>query len=65
MFAEIRISWFLLFILTVSAAAKQHAEDGAVSAPMCLLILAHFLYANACAKGTRPHRGSACLTPRA
>jgi len=51
MFAEIRISWFLLFLLTASAAAWQHKETGAVSASMQFMLLAHFLYANACAKG--------------
>ena len=51
MFAEIRMSWFLLFALTISAAAQQYAEDKVITLPMWLLIFAHFLYANACAKG--------------
>jgi delta24(24(1))-sterol reductase len=50
-FAEIRISWYLLFINTLSCAAQQQATTGSVSGSMYVLILAHFLYANACAKG--------------
>eukprot|EP00762_Andalucia_godoyi_P008661 ANDGO_00445.mRNA.1 Delta(24(24(1)))-sterol reductase len=50
-FAEIRISWYLLFINTVSCASKQYELTGSVSPSMWFLILAHGLYANACAKG--------------
>lgn len=68
LFAEIRISWFLLFINTASCAYTQwHALGIAdrfvavgplfpgvfvprVPLPMLLMLIAHFLYANACAK---------------
>ncbi|RYG46753.1 hypothetical protein EON67_09200, partial [archaeon] len=57
MFAEIRMSWFLLFILTASGAVYRHQQD-LMSNPNAewnqsslFMILAHFLYANACAKG--------------
>jgi delta24(24(1))-sterol reductase len=55
MWAEIRVSWTLLFLLTLSAAAHQYQVYGAVSVPMKFMILAHFLYANAC------HKGEECI----
>ncbi len=51
MWAEIRVSWIALFLLTLSGAAHQYAAYGAVSTPMIFMITAHFLYANACMKG--------------
>eukprot|EP00744_Colponema_vietnamica_P003397 GILI01005210.1.p1 GENE.GILI01005210.1~~GILI01005210.1.p1 ORF type:complete len:531 (-),score=153.42 GILI01005210.1:273-1865(-) len=51
MFAEIRNSWVLLFILTLSCAAEQYRVDGSVSINMWFMILAHFLYVNSCQKG--------------
>ena len=51
MWAEIRVSWLTLFLLTASGAAHQYAAHGAVSSPMIFMIVAHFLYANACMKG--------------
>ncbi len=51
MWAEIRIAWILLFLLTLSAAAHQHATWGTISTPMIFMIVAHGLYANACMKG--------------
>ena len=51
MWAEIRVSWLTLFLLTGSAAAHQHATHGTVSTPMIFMLVAHFLYANACMKG--------------
>ncbi|MDE0408207.1 MAG: delta(24(24(1)))-sterol reductase [Alphaproteobacteria bacterium] len=51
MWAEIRVSWSTLFLLTASGAAHQYAEFGAVSSPMIFTAVAHFLYANACMKG--------------
>ncbi|KJE89756.1 hypothetical protein CAOG_01185 [Capsaspora owczarzaki ATCC 30864] len=50
-FAEIRISWYLLFINTVSCVAKLASEDKPVPPSLYLLVLAHGLYANATAKG--------------
>jgi len=49
--AEIRISWTLLFFLTAGAAAKQYELYGQISWSMALMLLAHFLYSNACQKG--------------
>ena len=51
MWAEIRVSWLTLFLLTASAAAHQYAAYGTLSSPMIFMLLAHFLYANACMKG--------------
>ena len=51
MWAEVRVSWLTLFLLTASGAAHQFAEHGAVSVPMIFMVVAHFLYANACMKG--------------
>jgi len=51
MWAEIRISWKLLFFLTISAAAKQYELYGTVTWPMIFMVTAHFLYTNACQKG--------------
>ena len=51
MWAEIRVSWITLFLLTASGAAHQYAEYGMVSSPMIFMVVAHFLYANACMKG--------------
>ena len=51
MFAEIKASWLQLFLLTLSAALKQYEETGEVSNSMILMVVAHFLYSNACMKG--------------
>lgn len=51
LWAEIRISWYLLFINTVSCAVHQYTEMGSVSYGLYVLILSHLLYANATAKG--------------
>jgi Delta24(24(1))-sterol reductase len=51
MWAETRVSWTLLFLVTVSCAAQQHEEKGYITAPMACMVLAHFLYGNACTKG--------------
>lgn len=50
-FSEIRVAWILLFLLTVSAAAKQYELYGMVSWPMIFMVVAHGLYTNACMKG--------------
>jgi len=49
--AETRIAWIMLFIITLSAAVKQYETEGTVSASMLFMILSHFLYTNACMKG--------------
>lgn len=51
LFAEIRVSWMTLFFLTLSAAVKQYESIGYVSNGMMIILLAHFLYSNACMKG--------------
>ncbi len=55
MWAEIRVAWILLFLLTLSAAAHQYEVYHTVSTPMLFMVLAHFLYANAC------HKGEECI----
>ncbi|PYH49583.1 c-24(28) sterol reductase [Aspergillus saccharolyticus JOP 1030-1] len=51
MFFEVRIPWYILFLLTLGTALKQWDELGYVSGEVAFLLMAHFLYANACAKG--------------
>jgi delta24(24(1))-sterol reductase len=51
MWAEIRVAWILLFVLTASAAAKHVQLYGTLSWPMIFMLTAHGLYANACMKG--------------
>ncbi|KOS23407.1 Delta(24(24(1)))-sterol reductase [Escovopsis weberi] len=51
MFFEIRMPWYILLILSLGAAARQYEQYGYVSGEVWFLVMAHFLYANACAKG--------------
>ena len=51
MWAEVRVSWLTLFLLTASGAAHQFSTYGTVSTPMIFMLVAHFLYTNACMKG--------------
>lgn len=52
MWAEIRISWTLLFVFTLASARyEMELTGGQLSPEMAVLVLAHFLYANACQKG--------------
>ncbi|KAE9984335.1 hypothetical protein BLS_002649 [Venturia inaequalis] len=51
MFFEVRLPWFILFLLSLAAAARQYETLGYVSGEVGFVLLAHFLYANACAKG--------------
>lgn len=50
MFFEVRLPWFILFLLTLGTAARQYEQYGYVSGEVGLLLLGHFLYANACSK---------------
>jgi delta24(24(1))-sterol reductase len=50
MFYEVRIPWFILFLITAAVAARQYETHGYVSAEVSFLLMAHFLYTNACAK---------------
>lgn len=51
MFFEVRIPWYILLLLSCATATRQYENYGYVSKEVCFLILAHFLYANACSKG--------------
>jgi len=51
MFFEVRLPWFILFLLSCGAAARQYEQYGYVSGEVGFLVMAHFLYANACSKG--------------
>ncbi|TEY68303.1 hypothetical protein BOTCAL_0121g00270 [Botryotinia calthae] len=51
MFFMIRLPWNILLALACATAARQYELYGYVSAEVWFLILAHFLYTNACAKG--------------
>lgn len=51
MFFEVRIPWYILFLLTLALALRQWEELGFVSGNVLFLLFAHFLYGNACAKG--------------
>lgn len=50
MFYEVRVPWFILFLITCSVAARQYETYGYVSKEVLFLAGAHYLYANACAK---------------
>lgn len=51
MWAEIRVSWMQLFILTLSAAFKQYETLGHLTGGMWLIVYSQYLYSNACMKG--------------
>ena len=51
MFSEVRMPWYLLFLISSAAATRQYEQFGFVSGEIAFLVMAHFLYANACAKG--------------
>ncbi|KAI9716524.1 MAG: hypothetical protein M1812_005255 [Candelaria pacifica] len=51
MFFEVRIPWYILFLVTLGTAARQYEQFGWVSGEVSFLLMAHFLYANACSKG--------------
>ena len=51
MFAEVRVPWVLLFLISLSGAVKQYEELGRVTGNMAHMVLATGLYMNACAKG--------------
>ncbi|PHH80155.1 hypothetical protein CDD80_2693 [Ophiocordyceps camponoti-rufipedis] len=51
MFCEVRMPWYMLLILSLGAAARQYERYGYVSGEVLFLVMAHYLYANACAKG--------------
>jgi delta24(24(1))-sterol reductase len=51
MFFEVRMPWYMLLLLSLGAAARQYEVYGYVSGEVMFLVMAHYLYANACAKG--------------
>ena len=51
MLLMVRLPWFILFALSCATAARQYDEHGFISAEIAFIVFAHFLYANACAKG--------------
>ncbi|KAI9807514.1 MAG: hypothetical protein M1825_005454 [Sarcosagium campestre] len=51
MFFEVRLPWFILLLTTLAAAARQYEQFGWVSGEVAFMVMAHFLYANACSKG--------------
>lgn len=51
MFMEVRLPWYTLLLLSSATAARQYEHLGYVSAEVCFMVLAHYLYANACSKG--------------
>ncbi|KAG6995677.1 delta(24(24(1)))-sterol reductase [Physcia stellaris] len=51
MFFEVRLPWFILLMISAATAARQYEAFGWVSGEVAFLVMAHFLYANACAKG--------------
>ncbi|KAL2863790.1 c-24(28) sterol reductase [Aspergillus lucknowensis] len=51
MFFEVRLPWYILLLVTLGTAARQYEVYGYVSGEVGFLLMAHFLYANACSKG--------------
>ncbi|EIN05960.1 ERG4/ERG24 ergosterol biosynthesis protein [Punctularia strigosozonata HHB-11173 SS5] len=51
MWAEVRIPWVIVFFLSVSGACKQYETYGYVTPNMAFMVLATWLYLNACCKG--------------
>ncbi|CAK9783413.1 delta24(24-1) sterol reductase [Cutaneotrichosporon oleaginosum] len=50
MFAEVRVPWVLLFLISLSGTVKQYEDLGYVTYNMFHMLLATTLYINACAK---------------
>jgi len=51
MLFEVRLPWFILFFVSLGGAARQYETYGYVTPEMSFLLMAHYLYANACCKG--------------
>lgn len=51
MVAETRISWTLLFLITIGSYIQAQRVTGSWLNPSLFMVLAHGLYGNACAKG--------------
>ncbi|KAL9102476.1 MAG: hypothetical protein Q9163_002376 [Psora crenata] len=50
MLSEVRIPWYMLFLVTCGAAARQYEQNGYIPGEVWFMLMAHFLYANACSK---------------
>ena len=50
MFFEVRLPWYILFLISLGTAARQYEQFGYVTGEVMFLVMAHFLYANACSK---------------
>ena len=50
MFFEVRLPWYILFLISLGTAARQYEQFGYVTGEVGFLLMAHFLYANACSK---------------
>lgn len=51
LWAEVRPSWLMLFILVASCASKQFDKLGYITNSMAFTVFHYFLYGNACHKG--------------
>lgn len=51
MVAETRVSWTLLLLVTMGSYIETSRRVGSLANPTAFMVLAHGLYANACAKG--------------
>ncbi|KAI0322770.1 ERG4/ERG24 ergosterol biosynthesis protein [Amylostereum chailletii] len=51
MWAEVRVPWMILLLLSISGACKQYDEYGYVTPNMAFMVLATWFYLNACGKG--------------
>jgi delta24(24(1))-sterol reductase len=51
MFLEVRIPWFILFFCALGTCLKQYEMYGYVSGEALFLLMAQWLYTNACGKG--------------
>ncbi|KAJ2048235.1 C-24(28) sterol reductase [Coemansia sp. S16] len=51
MVTELRVPWPVLFFISLSCALKQYEEIGYVTPESAFMVLAHWLYSNACNKG--------------
>lgn len=57
MFAEVRVPWFIVFFTSIAVAARQYERYGYVTPQVYFVILAHYLYSNACSKSEE------CIVP--
>ena len=64
MFFEVRVPWYMLFLISLAVAARQYEQFGFVSGEVAFLVLAHFLYANACSKAEGMIITSWCVSLR-